>query len=222
MTKRNQSGFSIIEILLILLAIFLLAGVGWYVWQARNSAGDSGNAYSADGKPITANKNADEEEDPTADWVSYSNKAGEFSFKHPKSWVQASKPELCSEGLALFGANKDSVGVCASESGGQMQFFSLVGNQDDEVLIKAPNYTNVKSSLIAINGIQGSRVTGTAQGQQTGDGPGGYPDGTEVVQYVFVANNNKTYVAQYNKQAGYPDALADFDTLVSETFKFTP
>lgn len=43
----NHRGFTLLHILLTLLAISLIAGTGWYVWQAKNKKSDSAQNSSA-------------------------------------------------------------------------------------------------------------------------------------------------------------------------------
>jgi len=33
--QKNQSGFSIIEILIVVVILGLISGAGWYAWQAK-------------------------------------------------------------------------------------------------------------------------------------------------------------------------------------------
>ena len=40
MTVKKQGGFSVTELLLILLGVGIIAGTGWYVWHSTNSAKD--------------------------------------------------------------------------------------------------------------------------------------------------------------------------------------
>ncbi len=221
----NQKGFSPVQILLIVVVVSLIGGTGWYVWQSTNKTNDTlettskalGEAQKAEKKTEAAKPAAD----PIADWVEYKNTKGVFTLKHPKTWAPASRPELCSDGLALFGANAASVGTCASENGGQINVSSQEGTHDDEFALNPNQYSGITSTILAVDGIQGSRSEGTAKDQMSGEGPGGLPDGTKVVQYIFVANNNRTYLARYVKASSYPDALADFDTMVTKTLKFS-
>ncbi len=221
----KQKGFSPIQILLVLVVIGLIGGTGWYVWESRNKTSQTladtskaaGEAQKAEKKKETAKPATD----PVADWVTYKSTVGVFTLKHPKTWVGAKSPELCSENLVLFGANAASVGTCASENGGQISVSSTEGNHDDEFALSPSQHSGIKSTVLAVDGIQGSRSEGTAKDQMSGEGPGGLPDGTKVVQYIFVANNNRTYLARYVQGSDYPDALADFDTMVTKTLKFS-
>lgn len=222
MRKLNHLGFSGLSAILLVVVALLIGGTGWYVWKTNNKSDDT-SSQTTTSAPESSEKSEAKSTAPisTDDWATYSNAAGVFRLKHPKSWAEASRPELCTEGLALFGANSDSVGVCASENGGQMMVYSLEGNRDDELILTDDYYSDIKTTLAEVDGIQGSRKEGTAKGQMSDEGPGGLPDGTKVVQYVFVANNDRTYMAQYVQGSGYPDVLAEFDVMVTKTLKFS-
>lgn len=224
--KLNQKGFSIFELLLILLILLILGAVGWYVWQSKqkadknynDAAQGAGDAQKSDKKKKEAAKPA---ADPTADWLTYSNKPGSFSFKYPKTWVQATHPDSCSPGIALFGANSKSVGVCASESFGQMSFFGGRGDAQDlaDREMNNASYPGFQTEAVTINGVTGKKQTGSYQAVP--DAVGGPKTGDKFVVYTFFTNGY-VYSVRYAVNASYPDALSDFNTLVTKTFKFTP
>lgn len=216
---KNIKGFTMIEGLLILVIVGILGGIGWYVWDTRNKTSDTlANADSANSSAIKYVKN---EKDPTADWVSYSNTEGSFSLKHPRTWVKASNLELCNPGLLLIGANADSVGRCASESFGQMSVASVAGDSSKEAELK-DGYTKIVRTSARANGVTGVVMSAEASGQvenEFGIG-GGLPAGTKVNTYIFYANG-RTYTATYIKLSSYPDALSDFNLMVTKTLKFS-
>ncbi len=218
--KKNQ-GFGLIEGLLILLIIGILAGVGWFVWQSKKNTDKNLNSAAQTEIKAGSSKKATAtvEKDPTADWVAYSNKEGSFSLKHPKTWVKASNPELCNPGLLLIGADENSVGKCATESFGQMSVSSAEGNYTAEQAL-ASGYTDVTQETVTVEGVSGTKYSGSASGQMLGEGPGGLADGTKVTKYVFYTNS-RTYTATYIKASSYPDALSDFNLMVTKTLKFS-
>lgn len=225
MNSLLQGISSTIKTVLVIGAILVIGGTGWFVWQAKDKTNKTlTNTAQSQGEPVRAdstNKTTETPVDPTKDWVSYSNKAGVFQLKHPKSWVSAKNPESCSEELVLFGGNAASVGICASEEGGQISVSSTAGKHDDDFALDKAHYSGYTQTVVEINGVQGSISTGTYK-DHASDVVGGYPDGTKIVQYVFVANNDRTYVARYAQKPTYPNVLADFTTMVTKTLKFTP
>lgn len=215
---KNYKGFALLEGLLILLIIGMLAGVGYYVYDAKkNSENSLDNASKTE---LTAAGKKTVAEDPTKDWKAYSNKDGQFSLKHPASWVQASSPELCSEGLLLIAANAASVGTCASEDGGQMQISSQAGDLRSEYQLKSANYPDLKTESVTVAGVAGEKQSGTYKADEGAEGPGP-STGEKKVTYIFYTNS-RTYQASYWIKDSYPDVLADFNTMVTKTLKFQP
>ena len=219
--KKNQKGFALIEALLILIILLLIAFAGWWVWQSKakisKTQEDTANSQS---EPAKSDKKAAQKPavDPTADWKAYSNADGQYSLKHPTSWVRASSPELCTPTLFLVAGNAASVGKCASEGFGQMSVDSSAGNILSEAEFTATNYTDLQTEAVTVAGVAGKKQTGTYK--QTGEDIGPGPQtGDKFVKYTFYTNG-RTYSAVYAIKAAYPDVLSDFNTMVTKTLQF--
>lgn len=220
-SKLNQKGVSGLETLLVLIVLIILAGTGYYVYQANNKAGNTLNTASNTAQSLTLRRS-------TAKWTAYSSQAGMFSLKYPKTWVQASNPDGCSPGILLLGPDKASVGHCASEDFGQISVVSTAGdNRASYDNSKDPNYKDIKTKTVTVSKVQGTRIEATAVAAAANANDSSqalttsYPAGTKVVKYIFFTNN-RTYVATYVQNAsgaGSKNVLADFDLMVT-TFKF--
>lgn len=216
--SRRQSGshgFSIIELLLILLVLLALGFGGWYVWHKdKKDTSDKKTTTAASTKKSSGKKSA---VDPTADWTAYSSAEGQFSLKYPRTWVTATHPELCSPGILLLGADASSVGVCASESFGQV---AITWRRDGTACeaLDAASWTVSATEAVTVSATAGTKTTATARAS---DAPvGALPEGTSRVQYCFAASNGTTLTAAYTQLAAYPDALSDFNLLVTRTLRF--
>ena len=215
---KSNKGFTIIEGLLILIILAGLGGIGWYVWDTNNKTLDTlADADAANSSVANVSKT----KDATADWVVFSNKDGQFSGKHPKTWVEATNPEMCNPGLLLIGADSKSVGICASESFGQMSVSSVEGDSSKEAELK-DGYTKIVKTNVTVNSFKGVKMTAEASGQQQESEIGlvGLADGTKVTKYIFYTNG-RTYTATYIGASSYPDVLSDFDLMVTKTLKFS-
>jgi hypothetical protein len=212
--RKDQKGFTLIEGLLIIIALTLIVGVGFYVTNANKDKKDdtapTTSKTSEKTKPVA---------DPAADWTSYSSPLGKFSVKYPKSWVTASNPDACSNtaesGIFMLGANSSSVGKCASDAAGQI---TITWRTDRQVCsdLSSDAWTQDSKQSVTIGGVSATKIEATAKEVQ---GIGAAPAGTKTVQYCTVANN-ATYIADYTQLSGYPDALSDFNTMVTKTLKF--
>lgn len=88
--KNNQKGFSVVEFLLVLIAIILLAGVGWYVYQSTKKADENlNNAEKSTTTLTTADKNTNNSKDMST----YKSKKTTLSFSYPKAWGTVSEEQ---------------------------------------------------------------------------------------------------------------------------------
>lgn len=81
--KKNQSGFSIVEVLLVIVAILLLAGAGWYVYSSRKQASNTSSTESSN----STVSDTSEAKDPYAGWKTYTINGQGVSFKYPGDWT---------------------------------------------------------------------------------------------------------------------------------------
>lgn len=221
MKKTNQSGFSGVEGLLIIVIVAIVGFAGWWVYKSKNdinktqqnTAQAAGDAQKAAPKMVATKPAAT---DPTADWTPYSNKGGKFSLKYPKTWVTAALPDACTPGLLLIGPSSASVGHCGSDNFGEMSVSSVSGDDRSNDPL-ANGFTNVTKESVTVDGTQGTKVSGTAKGQP--NAIGSLPDGTKEVGYIFYTNN-RTYNATYIQGSSYPDVLSDFNLMITKTLKF--
>jgi hypothetical protein len=90
MKKMNTKGFSIVEVLLVLLVVGAIAGVGWYVWEKQNSdtkqattVPESSNAQDKDSESIEEYKHITKVPE---DWLTLSDSKYSFTYSHPPTW----------------------------------------------------------------------------------------------------------------------------------------
>ena len=212
--NKNQKGFTLVEGLLVVIALALIVGVAFYVMNA--------NKDKKDDKVTTPSSTSKTQAvaDPTANWTSYSSPLGKFSVKYPKAWATAANPDACSNtaetGIFLLGADSESVGKCASEGFGQM---AITWRTDRQFCGDLNSDTTMQDSkqTVTVDGQSATKIEATAKAP--GMGLGADPEGTKSVQYCIVANN-MTYIANYTQLSSYPDALSDFNTMVTKTLKF--
>lgn len=193
----------------------MVGGVGYYVY---NSQQDKKATTSDVSKEATKESVEETAQDPTTGWKTYTEPGGRYEFKHPATWTFAASPADCSDGLTLFGANKEATGICASDGAGQMSISLQDGDVSANYQLTAESYPDLKTETVMVSGVSAKKQTGTYQsaepvfiGPEVGD---------KRLVYIIV-KNGKTIVASYDTRTTnpYPDVRADFETLVTKTLK---
>ena len=111
--KQNQKGFTLVEVLLLIIALTLIVFTGWYVWNNRDKDQPTTNAIKSTVKSKAT-------PDPTADWKPFTSAEGKYSLRYPSDWATASNQDACEGGILLLGPTPDTVGKCNSDGVGQM------------------------------------------------------------------------------------------------------
>jgi len=216
--KINQKGLSAVEGLLLVVIAAIIGFTGWYVGHTQSSTNKtltSDNSTTPSFKKKAKSNNTD----ITADWTAYTSTLGKFSLKHPKAWVTAAHPELCSNstktGIYMLAPNTASVGACATEGSGEMSVTWQTDKTSCEDL-DSSTWKQESKETVTVSGVSATKITATANAP--GEGLGLPPEGTKTVQYCLVSNG-VMYTADYQQQPNYPDVLNDFNTMVTKTFK---
>ncbi len=84
--SSNQKGFSIGQVLLVVLVLGLIGGVGYYVYDRQTSTSEPQTSSTSEAAlPVS-----DENKAATADWKAYSGMT--ITMKYPETWKQVDKP----------------------------------------------------------------------------------------------------------------------------------
>lgn len=81
--KKNETGFSAVELLIILVVVALIGGVGYFVYKSHHKTTPASVTTSTTTKPATKTTTPTPV-DPYAGWQSYSD--SHLSFKYPSGW----------------------------------------------------------------------------------------------------------------------------------------
>ncbi len=81
MKKFNQKGFSVVEVLIVILVLGLLAGLGWYIKDKHADKKTTSPTNTA--TPATTPQAA---KDPYEGWKTYTDDPNGISFKYPADW----------------------------------------------------------------------------------------------------------------------------------------
>gem|GEM_PF-1184860 len=227
---RNQKSLSSVEALLILAVIVIIGNVGCSRQVAGKTLSNAGGALESGAMRIQQQRGQPKKTDKTANWIAYVSLKDRFSLRYPKYWsVGFREPQFCFGDVSKFvaGATADLVAECGSEYNGQIYVFSEEGNQLDKHKLETDKdfYQNLSSRKVIVDNIEGTRESGTANGQFSEKFEEKYtlpglPDGTKVVVYLFYTHD-RTYVAEYDHRIGEPDILRDFELMITKTLKFS-
>lgn len=96
--RTNQNGFSLVESLLVLIAVALVVFVGYYVWHTQKTANQTYTSASkvAQNSPAKVNKKSNSSStttDPYIGWKSYTDTANTYTVRYPSSWNTFSSGE---------------------------------------------------------------------------------------------------------------------------------
>lgn len=221
--RKDSSGFGVIAIVFVLVVVGLVGTLGWVAYKNFRNTHKASVATTN-----TSHETSHTPEVSTADWTTYVGSDNKISFKYPKSWLTAAHPELCSKGTVLLAPTADSLGICGSDTAGQVSVSWKASSQtcdnfgsdsgsityDDGTVVKtAVNQTKENVTVSGVSGIKRTSVS-------TGDGPYAWPKGTFDSTYCF-NYGGYIYTAQYLQKPSYPDAKSDFDTMVTKTLRFS-
>ncbi len=82
--KANEKGFSVVEILIVVVVVGLLGAVGWLVYDRQKNKVDT--AQTTQQTPVTTESEAKEETDPYANWKNQCDDKAGLCFKFPSDW----------------------------------------------------------------------------------------------------------------------------------------
>jgi hypothetical protein len=85
--KINQSGFGVVGILIVLVAVGVIVGAGWYVWQAKNKSTNTNQSETTQSTKQTTDANVQPPIKEKESLKLYSNEKYGFSFEYPGSWT---------------------------------------------------------------------------------------------------------------------------------------
>lgn len=157
MNKSDSGGFSVVEVLIILVVVILIGGAGFYVYKANTDK----NSSNAENSKIAAKEELIEpERDPYEGWRTYKNEAYNYEFKYPSTLLVESTEDYGANGTP---ATSSSAGV---QIAGDDIFFSFSVEQNvqlDQAYIHSEfgltNPADITIEPVTHSGIPGYKVT---------------------------------------------------------------
>lgn len=131
--QKDESGFSVVEIILILVIVALIGTVGWLIYKNQHKNSTAVKTANSNTKPTIANKTVTatpvQSVNPYAGWKTYNSILNSgLSFKYPANWVftpatQAPTPNN------LGGVENDSIVYSVTPTTAQGQYAAVPTNQ---------------------------------------------------------------------------------------------
>lgn len=88
--KANQKGFSVVEILIVIVVVGLLGAVGWLV-NDRQKTNNSQATQSEQKQETTKDEPTTQQSDEYAGWKVHTDSKWKLEFKYPADWSVASR-----------------------------------------------------------------------------------------------------------------------------------
>jgi Tfp pilus assembly protein PilE len=130
--KNNHSGFSALEVILVVIIIGLLGTVGWLVYKNHNKKTNAAVVNKNINNKNTFSSNTPSTVNPYAGWKSYTLMNEKITFQYPSDWT-------------LFD-NSNSTNASGSQQ------------NTDSVSLNAPGASKVSSTLSIEDGVNGNDV----------------------------------------------------------------
>jgi len=83
--KQNQKGFSVVEILIVIVVVGLIGAVGWLVYDRQHSQNKQESSTTTTDNSKVTDATKPTPADKYADWATYKDEY--VSFRYPKNWT---------------------------------------------------------------------------------------------------------------------------------------
>lgn len=226
--SRNEKGFGLVGVLLIVLIAGLIGTVGWLVYDRQQNKNDKSTNDQRQAGTV-AEDTPDQSAQPgdeTASWKEEKSIEFGFSYKYPndsqwESYLIKSDPsnQLYSLGERVNSAGVDYTG-CGRNCGAAFSFNVAVKGSTEDV---GQNYVeniqmngNSYYKLSSKTTVNKNGISGTRWAYQPNDN-----NAAEIIYYYFV-NDKYAYFVQINANGANTDSLnlTDFGEKIFETFQF--
>lgn len=211
--KTTQKGFSVVEVMLLIVVVGLVGVVGWLVFDRQNNKSDKkdpgiSNQTSntgLDSKPTTNNDATSSPTKLTTELKSHNNK---FSIQLPDGWIVTNDTELdYAHAVGLenmtYAPGKPATiqNKMGFRGGGPTTTNFIIQFGDTTHLENYFSNSEYQETIKTNAGVEGKKYLYTAK-----EGDEMFTPGTKSYGYQFT-NGSKTMVISYMKLPGDPDQL---------------
>lgn len=215
--KNNQKGFSVVEILIVIVVVGLLGAAGWLVYDRQNKTNNSeqsaGNTQNGKLKEQQANSEAQPAQtvDETQNWTNFTSSKG-WQLRIPDGWELYT--DTTSAGLTAYSSLEYKAGTRAviekTSFGRGGPFVLSTGNYAaGDPATEKPDYLTDETVFKAKN-VEGRRYTGTLKEDVPMDGF----KGDTIYWYVFV-KDTKSVIFRHHQPKDAKSIVADLEKALS-------
>lgn len=141
--ENNETGFGVVEIVMMIVILGLIGIVGWLVYKNHHSS-PTHAATTLSAKPITTTKTTTPS--PYAGWNTYTLKLEKITFHYPSSWKLKNMSDSNNDFVILTGSNnfQMTIGAGAAVSDAGFPFGgSYVVQADPITFLGKPGYIDL-------------------------------------------------------------------------------
>ncbi len=199
----KNKGFTIVEMLAIILLVGVLAGTGYFITHRQHKT-----VSQIESPPLTQRKASD----ITSTWLTFNHPSGDYSVKLVDGWHYT----LQDNGLLFLQCTKDSVTECTYSANSHAIINNVSGGRDGVVGLFIIDGDGATPSGQNFGTIKASNISGQAYQQVTADdGVGlGPPKGSVITDYYFEKGSKKVMV-EYQIPPGATDNTALVKKMIS-------
>lgn len=188
--KKDQSGFSVVEVLVILVIVSLVGAVGWLVYNRQKTT------QQAQKNPETVIKNVEPTKvpvDETENWASFTPNSKLYTVKLPDGWTFLHQNDECdclySQTMNFKAGAPATVGKTQGGRDGINGFFIVADDRD----MSSERFQNIeKQGTITAGDLEGTKY----YYEQTTEPEGiGIDKGGKEYKYYFIKNGKGIYIS---------------------------
>ncbi|MDB5182626.1 MAG: hypothetical protein JWO47_410 [Candidatus Saccharibacteria bacterium] len=205
--KKNEKGFSIVEVIMALVIIGLVVFIGLYVWHKKASKTTTTPLPSAQTtKTPPTSSVTPKAVDPYEGWQTVTNPDRAWtSIKVPASW----QSKVCDGGAYIgLGSEKNKTGICSSDAVAQLGI-SYTNETTTKPVTKTDDLATFTDESVTVNGVSGHKYTMVEKSQ---------PDAVMYADFTFIkyvfSTKNKTFTASYARSPEETDSSALIEQIV--------
>lgn len=204
--KSNQKGFSVVEILIVIVVVGLLGAVGWLVYDRQKSPKQSETTQQSSSTQENLRPTNDKKEDQkliNAGWKVYTSEKLKISFEYPDGWTVKEEDQISQGSRIYISSHSGEFNKGNIPSGYQNIWLSTWDQEvsvEDENSVKSGSPKCCEAGPVTPSNIQAGSITINAYEYETVGGP---------KLQAYWTNSGKRYYATNATEIGNQNSMVD-------------